>query len=105
MTRAKEELYMMYASSRLLYGGLQHNPPSRFLSEIDTESINSSSDLNAAFNLILPPNNEFAGVPAAAFNEPRYIPDLEEGDKVRDRVFGRVLSWKSKAKRPPSILG
>ncbi len=34
MTRAREELYLLCASSRLLYGGVQHNPPSRFLSEI-----------------------------------------------------------------------
>jgi DNA helicase-2/ATP-dependent DNA helicase PcrA len=34
MTRAREELYMMCATSRMLYGGVQHNPPSRFLSEI-----------------------------------------------------------------------
>src|SRR6185437_15258159 len=37
MTRAKEELYLTHASSRLLYGGVHHNPPSRFLSEIDGE--------------------------------------------------------------------
>src|SRR5207253_10736494 len=37
MTRARQELYMICASSRLLYGGIQHNPPSRFLSEIDAE--------------------------------------------------------------------
>jgi len=37
MTRAKEELYLLYASSRVLYGGVQHKPPSRFLSEIDGE--------------------------------------------------------------------
>ncbi|HKU18803.1 MAG TPA: UvrD-helicase domain-containing protein [Candidatus Saccharimonadales bacterium] len=37
MTRAREELYMVYATSRSLYGGVQHNPPSRFLSEIDAE--------------------------------------------------------------------
>src|SRR6185437_5586261 len=35
MTRAREELYMICATGRLLYGGTQHNPPSRFLSEID----------------------------------------------------------------------
>jgi DNA helicase-2/ATP-dependent DNA helicase PcrA len=34
MTRAMQELYLFCASSRLLYGGVQHNPPSRFLSEI-----------------------------------------------------------------------
>jgi DNA helicase-2/ATP-dependent DNA helicase PcrA len=37
MTRAREELYLLCASSRLLYGGVQHNPPSRFLSEIGGE--------------------------------------------------------------------
>src|SRR5665213_334633 len=37
MTRARQELYMTYASSRMLYGAVQHNPPSRFLSEIDGE--------------------------------------------------------------------
>lgn len=34
MTRARERLYLTYAQSRLLYGGLQYNQPSRFLSEI-----------------------------------------------------------------------
>ncbi len=35
MTRAREELYLLCATSRMLFGGVQHNPPSRFLSEID----------------------------------------------------------------------
>src|SRR6202012_4976456 len=43
MTRAREELYMMYATSRLLYGGVQHNPPSRFLSEIDDAQFQTGS--------------------------------------------------------------
>ncbi|MGI6103369.1 MAG: ATP-dependent helicase [Patescibacteria group bacterium] len=34
MTRAKERLYMLSANSRLIYGGFQANPSSRFLSEI-----------------------------------------------------------------------
>lgn len=34
MTRAREELYLYCATSRMLFGGVQHNPPSRFLSEI-----------------------------------------------------------------------
>lgn len=35
ITRAKEELYLSNAYSRLLYGRTQQNPPSRFLDEID----------------------------------------------------------------------
>jgi len=85
MTRAKDELYMMYATSRMLYGGLQHNAPSRFLSEINAESINSSSDLSSGFNLTSPPADELADIDN---NEPRYVPDLEEGDKVRHQIFG-----------------
>jgi DNA helicase II / ATP-dependent DNA helicase PcrA len=43
MTRAKEELFLVHASSRMLYGGVQHNPPSRFLSEIDAKLQTDSS--------------------------------------------------------------
>ncbi len=37
ITRAKRELYITHASSRLLYGKTQYNPPSRFLEEIPPE--------------------------------------------------------------------
>ena len=85
MTRAREELYMMYASSRLLYGGVQHNPPSRFLSEIDGEFQAAASDYYG-------PEPGLLGPPAASEqidpNEVRYVPDLEEGDGVKHQVFG-----------------
>lgn len=77
MTRAKEELYLIHASSRLLYGGMQHNPPSRFLSEIDGE-IQHTSQFEDAMDLPLP----------AEGNEPRYIPELNEGDGVKHKLFG-----------------
>ncbi len=37
MTRAKHQLYLIHASSRLLYGQTQHNPSSRFLLDIPQE--------------------------------------------------------------------
>lgn len=78
MTRAKEELYLLHATGRLLYGGMQHNPPSRFLSEIDGET-----QLATQFDDVLqPPIN------AAVSSEPRYVPDLEEGDGVKHELFG-----------------
>ncbi len=89
MTRARQELYMVYASSRLLYGGVQHNPPSRFLSEIDSEfqaeqsyegsNLAPSSQHLQAKSL---PTGQ-AGSP-----EPRYTPDLNEGDGVKHNIFG-----------------
>ncbi len=43
ITRAREQLYMLRAQSRMLYGQTSHNPPSRFLEDIPqelTEEIN-----------------------------------------------------------------
>jgi DNA helicase-2/ATP-dependent DNA helicase PcrA len=90
MTRARQELYMTYASSRLLYGGVQHNPPSRFLSEIDGEFQSASSFEGAEISFStghdLMPGREDISAPS---DEPRYIPDLSEGDVVRHQVFGQ----------------
>ncbi len=92
MTRAREELHMMYATSRMLYGGIQHNPPSRFLSEIDGEFQANATDYGyaSAPGLLGPPTK--SGMRADSqqvdSNEVRYVPDLEEGDGVRHQVFG-----------------
>ncbi len=80
MTRAKEELYMIYAGTRLLYGGLQHNPPSRFLSEIEGDIQTTGTGFDA-----LTPSTQGSMMP----EEPRYVPDLSEGDGVRHQVFGQ----------------
>jgi len=87
MTRAREELYMLYATSRMLYGGAQHNPPSRFLSEIDAQfqpadnpySFSGTGFGNAAEDLTNTVVDD---------GEPRYVPELNEGDTVRHEVFG-----------------
>ncbi|MBR3289862.1 MAG: UvrD-helicase domain-containing protein [Clostridia bacterium] len=39
ITRAKEELYLLHASSRMLYGSTTHNRPSCFLGDIDESLI------------------------------------------------------------------
>ncbi|MGH7240811.1 MAG: ATP-dependent helicase [Candidatus Saccharimonadales bacterium] len=88
MTRAREELYMVYATSRMLYGGVQHNPPSRFLSEIDAEfQTGDAYESNYMFGG--GSQNEYDQTPADDFSqEPRYIPELNEGDSVRHQTFG-----------------
>lgn len=77
MTRAREELYLLYASSRVLYGGVQYNAPSRFLSEIDTQT--------TAEPISFAPQ---AGAGPVLPNEPRYVIELNEGDRVRHQAFG-----------------
>jgi DNA helicase II / ATP-dependent DNA helicase PcrA len=82
MTRAREELYMSYATSRLLYGGIQHNPPSRFLSEIDAQFQPDSGFQFAPVGF-----DESSSTQDA--DEVRYVPELHEGDVVKHQVFGQ----------------
>ena len=74
MTRAREELYLTYALERTLYGGRQHNVPSRFLSDIGAQT--THADASQAI------------IPGQTTDEPRYVPELEEGDSVRHELFG-----------------
>jgi DNA helicase-2/ATP-dependent DNA helicase PcrA len=86
MTRAKQELYLIHATSRLLYGGMQHNPPSRFLSEIDGE-VHLASGFEDAYAPSSFSQNT-GGFTAQHSDEPRYVPDLNEGDGVKHQLFG-----------------
>lgn len=84
MTRAKQELYVTYATSRLLYGGVQHNPPSRFLSEIDGQFQQDSPSLGGEAW-----RDSYDQTIQDDFNQDVYeVPELHEGDKVQHTVFG-----------------
>lgn len=80
MTRAKQELYLISASSRMLYGGLQHNPPSRFLADIDGQ-------FQTAEPTALQGADGF-GQSVVDPDEVRYVIELEVGDGVRHKLFG-----------------
>lgn len=92
MTRAKEELYLLYAISRSLYGGVQHNVPSRFLSEIEAAHV--ESNLFAPSFGARPETSYDYEHPTASHNatpvdsEPRYVPEVNEGDIVTHTLFG-----------------
>ncbi len=82
MTRAKQELYLISASSRMLYGGLQHNPPSRFLADIDGLAASvETPDQVFGFSA----SNTSS---TSSSNEPRYVPELSQGDGVHHELFG-----------------
>jgi DNA helicase-2/ATP-dependent DNA helicase PcrA len=74
MTRARQELYLTYASERNLYGGRQHNPPSRFISDIGAAS-SPAGGFDQTFE-------------QKVLDEPRYVPELTEGDGVKHKIFG-----------------
>jgi DNA helicase-2/ATP-dependent DNA helicase PcrA len=91
MTRARQELYMIYATSRMLYGGVQHNPPSRFLSEIDGNFQTDSGSLGfelGGIEQFQPHGFGETSQPQPVSHEQRYVPELNEGDGVRHQVFG-----------------
>lgn len=92
MTRAREELYMLYTVSRMLFGAVQHNPPSRFLSEVDPDFKPASSDAyGGAVTAQFSPQNLPEDNAAEALvddGEPRYVPEVNEGDMVKHKVFG-----------------
>ena len=90
MTRAREELHLLAASSRMLYGTSQHNPPSRFLSDIDGAAMQSPA---SAFGMMTGSGfGELAETPTDN-GEPYFVPDgledLKPGDRVRHKVFGQ----------------
>jgi DNA helicase-2/ATP-dependent DNA helicase PcrA len=76
MTRAREELYLLTASSRLSFGTRQYNPPSRFLDDMEITTV-TSSDIGSSSFLA---------------TEPRVVLDDEiqfaAGDRVRHQLFG-----------------
>lgn len=81
MTRAREELYMVSATSRMLYGSVQHNPPSRFLSEINGQVQQDAGGFSFGF---MHGDSDVS----QDMGEPRYVPEFHRGDRVRHKVFG-----------------
>ncbi len=95
MTRAREELYMLYTVSRMLFGAVQQNPPSRFLSEVDADfqpdagvyGNQGKSGFGQGFRK-MESTAEPEDIPVVDNDEPRYVPELYEGDAVKHAVFG-----------------
>ncbi len=94
ITRAKEELYLLHAQSRMLFGSTSHNMVSRFCSEISDEflskigvskkqsvTVSSTSQQNSHFD---PFAFTKRSVPKAEGTSKAYA----AGDRVLHKVFG-----------------
>ena len=75
MTRAKQELYLIHAVGRGLYGGYVANPPSRFLADIADSRVASIAGALGSEELY-------------PSEEPHYVLELAEGETVRHQIFG-----------------
>jgi DNA helicase-2/ATP-dependent DNA helicase PcrA len=81
MTRAQEHLTLLHASSRMLYGGRNHNLPSRFLDELPERHVERER--------LRPASWSGYGAPRQSQVAPREeIPDLATGDSVRHSTLG-----------------
>lgn len=73
MTRAREELYLCYAQSRLLFGQRSYNPVSRFLTDMGHE------------NTVSPPSFDSIKEDDIEFFEQQ---EFDIGDRVKSNQFG-----------------
>jgi DNA helicase-2/ATP-dependent DNA helicase PcrA len=81
MTRAQDRLTLLHASSRMLYGGRNHNLPSRFLDELP--------DAHVERERLRPASWSGYGAPQQSQVAPREdVPDLSTGDSVRHSTLG-----------------
>ncbi len=81
MTRARERLTLMHASSRMLRGMRDHNLPSRFLDELP--------DGHVERERLRPASWSNYGAPRKSQIAPREdVPDLSTGDSVRHSTLG-----------------
>ena len=107
ITRAKEDLYMSYAGSRMLFGNVQRNPVSRFVSEIPMSLFLAKSSRRGAAADYTPTLTDGSRRPqsqvapkwdlaqrARGSHGPRHAqpcgpPPFGPGDKVRHERFGQ----------------
>lgn len=74
MTRAREELQLSFAASRLQFGQRGYNPPSRFLEDIGVGAARASAELRRQDN--------FSDYLHAD------VPEFDIGDRVKSQQFG-----------------
>lgn len=79
MTRAREELYLSAASTRLLFGSRQFNPPSRFLTDM------GAAEVAPTITGLPPVRNQYFGDSEIVYDDDG---DLEIKDKVQHQLFG-----------------
>ena len=116
ITRAREELYLYHAESRMIFGSTTHNRVSRFVDEIPPELVERSRSRDYA---VRPETMSFAaGNPAGGTQRkpgglPTYRPTpptpapagtYKPGDTVRHKAFGTGLILNATAMANDTLL-
>lgn len=86
ITRAREKLYILCAEQRTLFGNTQYSLPSRFIKELLGE------ELKPKPSPVKP--NPKPSIKPKIDNLPQPIPDFNEGDYVKHKMFGKGIIQK-----------
>lgn len=87
LTRAKEEIYILHTGTRLLYGQTQHNPVSRFVTEIPESLIDKEEYATA-----------YTPQPRTYISSERYTQGQRRGLGVEDSItIGKPYTVKPRA--------
>lgn len=92
VTRAKDDLYLLYARNRMLYGEAQYNPPSQFINDIADELIVRIGEKRPSQMRSFGGHSGMGNKPIPFENQSRAKAgpsrDLSDGDKVSHATFG-----------------
>ncbi|NLJ30552.1 MAG: UvrD-helicase domain-containing protein [Clostridiales bacterium] len=104
ITRAKEELYILNAESRMIFGSTMRNKPSRFIQEIPEELVERSRSRSwkkPQPGTVLPTSSYEARAasaqsarsfgPAVVAQKPQSSAKMKPGDCVSHKTFGRGM--------------
>ena len=103
ITRAKEQLYLTRARSRMLFGSTTHNAPSRFVGEIPNNLKKETGSAFAGFSSqptvnLTPKSYSFNPSAAPSFSKPAAPKSgtaYAVGDRVLHKVFGKGMVVKA----------
>ncbi|MFC1615758.1 DNA helicase PcrA [Patescibacteria group bacterium] len=95
MTRAKNNLYLLHARSRMLYGESRAHAPSQFLADIDDKLVESNFAKTGERKAKSLEQIGRTPIPIEAENPPvdfeNFEIELDVGDKVKHNIFGKGI--------------
>lgn len=86
MTRAIDDLFLLYAEERMLYGDYKSNSPSQFLMDLPEELVARNHG-----GISVPMMDEFGAQPIPYEDENQELADLAIGDRISHKIWGEGI--------------
>jgi len=91
ITRAREKVYLLYTLQRALFGNIQANPPSRFLSEIPQELIEETEQTESILEKYTKQNKQKFYSSKSKRKQKKKKDEFVDGEKVSHEKFGQGM--------------